>query len=123
MTTLGISFLPTADASEAEADRHGCFDPFHILVIDAAEIIGEPLFVYGAKLFQKNGGRALQKIVVKGDVSRLSDLLLYGCDRRHDGSGAESVPDIVLQDENRTNAALARSRSRETDRRNRFRLS
>ena len=92
--------------SHAKADRHCELHAAHILLGELAEVVGQALFINGAKLFQQYDGLAFQKIIVDEDMRRLLGFFRDRSDGRYNGGGTEMVAGIVLQDEDRACAAL-----------------
>ena len=83
--------------SHAKADRHCRFHAAHILRGELAEVVGQALFINGAKLFQQYDGLAFQKIIVDEDVRRLLGFLRDRSDGRYNGGGTEMVAGIVCR--------------------------
>jgi len=72
------------------------------------DLVGKPLLVDGADLLQQNDRVPIESVRFGIDFHmgrQLRFLDLRG-DRRNDDSWAESVPDIILNNENRPYAAL-----------------
>lgn len=74
------------------------------------EVIINPAFINGTNLFQLNNGRFFEcRIVVNNKVRRhIRFLMDSGGDRCHNQCGSVFITGIVLNDDNRTDAALFR---------------
>ena len=100
MVCAFFSFMPFT--SHAKADRHGLIDLQNIFMGKLSEIIGQARLINGSNLLQQDCGFTFQKFTVNNDMCRLCLLFLYrgyGSDNR---CRTEPVPDIVLQDQDRT---------------------
>lgn len=89
-----------------EAHYNGTVNGGEGLAVEPADILAEPRFVYRSDLFEQDGGFGLETACYYRYMGGQSRFCLSACDRRHDGGGAVLVASIILQNQNRTNAAL-----------------
>lgn len=91
---------------DAEAHYNGTVNGGEGLAVEPADILAEPCFVYRSDLFEQDGGFGFETVCRNCHMGRQSCFCLSACDCCHDSGGAVLVARIILQNQNRTNAAL-----------------
>lgn len=94
------------DKTDANLQRFVYFA--HRFVVEMRDFVGKPLFIYRPDLLKKQHGIPVEPVGrrIDLDMRRQLRLLNLGRNGRHDDRRAEAVANIILNDQNRTHAAL-----------------
>ena len=103
-----------APVDQPKADGQGAVDAVHGFGRNFAHSFPEAFFIDGADLFEKDGRVLLQAAALgrQFDMGRELCLVTLAGDGSCDHGGAVPIADIVLDDENRSDAALLRADDR-----------